>query len=162
MKRRGFTLIELLVVMAIMGILTIITVSQFNTARIKARDSQRKSDLSALSKALLMYYADYNKFPDQIGNGMDSLTWGDGPFQDATGYVYMKILPKDSVNNATCPYVYLTNDDRNKYALLGCLENVEDQDAKLTPSQTCNGKDGYNFGFISPNISFSDISGCSL
>jgi len=54
----GFTLIELLVVISIISILTIISVSQFNTAKIKARDTQRKADIDSVGKALNSYYAD--------------------------------------------------------------------------------------------------------
>ena len=161
--KKAFTMIELLVVMAIMGILTIITVSQFTTAKIKARDAQRKADLSSVSKALLMYYADYSKFPD----GLD-LVSGVG-FTDVTGYIYMKELPKENTNKTECPYKYLVSADRSQYAVLGCLENKEDKDAwtkGMTPALreiNCGMTYRYNFGFVSPNISLdSDAGGCSL
>ena len=69
-QNSGFTLIELLVVITIMSILTVITVSQFQSARQKARDVQRKSDLSSVTKALEMYYADYGRFPMVVGEGL--------------------------------------------------------------------------------------------
>lgn len=52
LKQKGFTLIELLVVIAIIGILAGFIIASFNSAQEKARDSQRKSDLDALKKAL--------------------------------------------------------------------------------------------------------------
>ena len=52
LKQKGFTLIELLVVIAILGILAGFIVASFTSAQKKARDSQRKSDLDALKKAL--------------------------------------------------------------------------------------------------------------
>ncbi len=72
----GFTLVELLVVIAIMSILTIIAVSQFQNAKKKSRDVQRKGDISAVSKALLMYYTDYGYFPASDNGGIEGVAWG--------------------------------------------------------------------------------------
>lgn len=60
---KGFTLIELLVVIAIIGILaTIVTVS-LNTARSKARDARRVSDIRQVQLALQMYYDAIGSYP---------------------------------------------------------------------------------------------------
>ena len=55
-KSQGFTLIELLVVIAIIGLLAAIVMVSLNSARAKARDAQRKSDITNFSLALEMYY----------------------------------------------------------------------------------------------------------
>jgi len=52
----GFTLIELLVVIAVIGLLAAIVMVSLNSARAKARDAQRKSDMTNFSLALEMYY----------------------------------------------------------------------------------------------------------
>ncbi|MFZ5559660.1 MAG: type II secretion system protein [Patescibacteria group bacterium] len=57
-KSKGFTLIELLVVIAIIGILATIVLVSLNTARQKARDSRRLSDMRQIALALEMYYDD--------------------------------------------------------------------------------------------------------
>ena len=57
-SKRGFTLIELLVVIAIIGILASVVLVSLNSARSKARDAQRKSDITNISLALEMYYDD--------------------------------------------------------------------------------------------------------
>ena len=56
MKDRGFTLIELLVVIAIIGILSSVVLASLNTARIKARDAQRVSDVRQIQLAMEFFY----------------------------------------------------------------------------------------------------------
>ena len=64
MKNKGFTLIELLVVIAIIGILTSIVVANLGTARQKARDTKRVSDVKQLQLALALYAdANSNHYP---------------------------------------------------------------------------------------------------
>jgi prepilin-type N-terminal cleavage/methylation domain-containing protein len=63
MYEKGFTLIELLVVIAIIGVLAAITLASLNTARAKARDATRLSDVRALKIALEMYNIDNGEYP---------------------------------------------------------------------------------------------------
>ena len=53
-KGKGFTLIELLVVIAIIGLLSTLAVVSLNSARAKARDAKRVSDVKQLSMVIEM------------------------------------------------------------------------------------------------------------
>jgi prepilin-type N-terminal cleavage/methylation domain-containing protein len=55
-KQLGFTLIELMVVVAIIGILMAAGILAFTNAQQNARDSRRRADIDAISKALEQYY----------------------------------------------------------------------------------------------------------
>lgn len=54
MKRsaRGFTLIELLVVISIIAVLSVIGIALYTNAQKNARDTARRGDIDAISKAL--------------------------------------------------------------------------------------------------------------
>jgi len=65
-KQKGFTLIELLVVIAIIGILATIVMVSLNTARAKARDARRISDVRQLQLALQMYYDSIGSYPTAL------------------------------------------------------------------------------------------------
>ncbi len=60
MKKKGFTLIELLVVIAIIGLLSTLAVVSLGTARGKARDAKRISDVKAIQTAIEMAKNDNN------------------------------------------------------------------------------------------------------
>ena len=153
MKKNAFTLVELLVVISIMSILTMITVSQFTSARIRSRDVARKADLNSLSKALQNYYADYGLFPDQ-----DEIVWG-GEFSDATGYVYMKVVPRENTTEMS-EYCYEVSGDSDMFALYSELENEDDEEYNkwngVDVSYSCLGTD-YNYAIYSSNAGYGDL-----
>jgi prepilin-type N-terminal cleavage/methylation domain-containing protein len=159
--KKGFTLVELLVVIAIISILTIITVSQFQTAKRKGNDVQRKADLNNVSKSLLMYFADYGKFPAATADG--ELTNGNGvtvnwteEFRDKDGYTYMKVLPQENYKPDS-PYCYKTSPDLKKFALFAQLENTVDKDCE-GHAYSCGGVSTYCYGIVSPNTNLDEAT----
>src|SRR6056297_3352163 len=76
-NRKGFTLIELLVVIAIIGLLATMSVVALSSAREKARDSRRLSDVKQIQTALEMYYSTAGQYPGSISPGGSIATSGE-------------------------------------------------------------------------------------
>ena len=147
-SKKGFTLIELLVVISVIGLLTALIMVNFNAARERARDVQRKSDLDQVKKALRMYYNDSALYPDTgAGNKIKAcgnpttttFEWGTMPFT-CSGMVYMKLLPHDPAwkEAGDIDYSYIQAASGQDFCLWTALENSSDGD--LTNSQIrCSG-----------------------
>ena len=133
-RQRGFTLIELLVVMVIIGLLAGLIMPNLMSARERARDTQRKSDLEQIQKALELYKMDQNPpaYPasgDPFQQVACNATW-----QTAGGTVYMPKFPCDSKMVAGNNWRYVlviprVVGDNLTYRLVACLENKSDPDA---------------------------------
>src|SRR3989338_6042387 len=125
--KRGFTLIELLVIIAIIGSLSALFLPNFMAARERARDSQRKSDIRQVQKALELYKQDQtnSSFPADA----DIPSSGSIFSNAATGTVYMNKFPGDPnrVDNSG-NYYYSRGLDLITYTLCACLENKADPD----------------------------------
>lgn len=158
-KLRGFTLIELLVVISIISILSAVIVVSVNGARVKARDTKRKSDLKTIQTALEAYY--YKNNSNYIkGKFLSFSTSGATAWSSATGLpllvpTYLPSLPSDPINKQNVPvmmnltpfnnygYYYYSGDGNSYY--LGT--NLEQGGGSLTcggnyylkggPSPTC-------------------------
>ena len=76
-NKKGFTLIELLVVIAIIGLLATLSVIALNTARVKARDARRVSDIKQIQTALEMAFdaSVDSKYPTPVNNKVPTSTY---------------------------------------------------------------------------------------
>ncbi|MFA5136910.1 MAG: prepilin-type N-terminal cleavage/methylation domain-containing protein [Patescibacteria group bacterium] len=135
-KIDAFTLIEVLVVIAILAGLVVILYPNFMDMRIRARDTQRKSDLKQIQKALESYkddqyppsYIPTANFPTVCS------TWSE------SGHMYMSKVPGDPSGTCATPkkYYYVRNPtgtigETLEYLLGACLENTTDPDLVTCP-----------------------------
>lgn len=128
-SKSGFTLIELLLAMALLAVLAVLLIGNFNSTLKRGRDSQRKNDLSQLQKALELYYEDNKTYPtfDVISpNASKTLctTQSCGTSQETT---YMIKVPNDPNGSYTYTYVPVpTIGIATAYYLYSHLENTLD------------------------------------
>jgi len=96
-NKKGFTLIELLVVVAIMGLLASLAIVALNTARARARDARRVSDVKQIQTALELFYMDTYKYPgDPTDALIEGLCLSTGGFvASCAGTTYMGKVPSN-------------------------------------------------------------------
>lgn len=63
-NKKGFTIIELLIVIVVIGILATLVLNTFTGVQARARDTERRADLNALSTQLEVYFTDNGGYPD--------------------------------------------------------------------------------------------------
>ncbi len=101
-NKKGFTLIELLVVISIIGLLSSVVLATITSARTKAYNITRLSDIDQIQKALELYVAGGQSLPSVpgivcIGGAALCLegTYGlDTPLNDAIAQ-FISAIPKD-------------------------------------------------------------------
>ncbi len=94
----GFTLIELMIVVTIIGILATISQPMFRNAVVQAREAALRENLYVLRDALDKYFADNDKYPENLGDLVEKR--------------YVRKVPKDPITGSseTWQLVYYTDD----------------------------------------------------
>lgn len=135
---RGFTLIELLVVIALIGLLASIVLTSLNSARGKARDAERESDLRNLQTAIEVYASNNNGlYP--VASTWQSQCVGWGAYAGSgviPGLVptYMSSMPADpgmvANSNRNC-YLYESNGSDYKILDYGQTSDINTASAPV-------------------------------
>lgn len=143
--KNGFTLLELLVTISIIGIISALLLANFNAARDRARDAQRKADLRNIQTALGIYYNDYEAYPASGTGGSLGMimacgvqtsptvcSWGTE--WKADNKLLMSTLPKDPLSSQSYQY---TRIDLDTYTIQACLENKSDDKGIVVSASWC-------------------------
>jgi prepilin-type N-terminal cleavage/methylation domain-containing protein len=121
--KKGFTLVELLIVIGIIAILSGIVMANFGTAKLKARDARRVSDITQLQIGLESYFQEPGNnhvYPAAIS----TLAGAQVP-----------VVPTDPKTGAS--YSYFLNTDNKSYCLGATFENPTDP--AITQNTSCTG-----------------------
>ncbi len=95
---KGFTLIELMIVVTIIGILATISQPMFRNAVVQAREAALRENLYVLRDALDKYFADNDKYPENLADLVEKR--------------YVRKVPKDPITGSSESWqiVYYTDD----------------------------------------------------
>jgi prepilin-type N-terminal cleavage/methylation domain-containing protein len=153
-NNKGFTLIELLVVIAIIGLLASMSLIALNSAREKARNSRRLSDIKQIQTALEIRFNETKDYPDSIDFGTGQIIASSSSF---SGTVYMDQVPSNPEprNDGDCTdddYAYFPSPNSDStYTLIYCIS--EDTGGLLAGQHHATPA-----GLSSQHVSGTDIS----
>lgn len=116
--KKGFTILELLVVVAIIAMLSAVTMVLLSSTREKSRDAKRMSALHQLQNALNIYYAQAGRFP--IANPAVALSGTDAISTELVNQDAIKAAPVDPIY-PTYSYQYQSVDGTT-FIISFCLE----------------------------------------
>ncbi len=94
LKSSGFTIVELLIVIVIIAILAALVIVAYVNMQQRARDTQRRSDLTNLAKAMQGWSVENNQLPTAIGGGYNNTGAGWVSFGDGGAFYATSITQK--------------------------------------------------------------------
>ena len=116
-KKKGFTLIELLVVVAIIGLLSTLSIVALNNARARSRDARRVADVKQVQTALELYYNDNGSYPGSVTfDGNTSIGTGTNTYMAKT-----PAAPLPADGSCAANYTYTVDDSNRSYTIDYCL-----------------------------------------
>lgn len=118
----------------IIGILALLILPNIISAPAKANDGKRKTDLSAVQKALESYYVDNYAYPATGGAANIVLGGANGPLTVGTSPL-MATIPLDPKKGSPAQYIYTytPGNSAQTYALTACLQNSSDSGQDVVP-----------------------------
>ena len=133
-NRSGFTLIELLIVISIIGILSTVVLASLGSARERARDSNRVTDIRQIQLALELYFEQNGEYPTDIATLATSN--------------FIQAEPLDPLSGSSYFYAYNPSSNPVDYHVAALLENenvtglTRDADLDSAALSFTNGFDG--------------------
>ncbi len=145
--QRGFTMIELLIVMAIIALLSGLSLFALQNARKQGRDAKRKADLEVIRSAIELFKADCNVYPSSLPatNLQGTLALGCTP---SNGNTYYQKLPADPSSTQT--YAYTRGPTSTTYVLCSTLEDPPSPANDTTGCGGCGTPTGCGYRVVSP------------
>jgi len=105
-KTSGFTMIELMVAMAIVAVMLTVAAPRYFSNIDKTKEAVLREDLYILRDAIDKFYADKNKYPEQLA--------------DLVTEKYLRSIPVDPYTRSSNSWVLLPPEDGS----LGAIANV--------------------------------------
>ena len=143
-QQKGFTLVELLVVIGVIGLLSTLAIIALGSARTKARDAKRISDVKDVRNALELYFADYGNYPvmaDGVVFGSASASCLDNSTQGWAPTCEDPYLATVQADPGKYRYIYRSADGESytiQITLESQLGNLLPGDVIATPSGISN------------------------
>lgn len=146
--KKGFSLVELLVVIAIIASIVALAIPNYLSARQRAKDSKKKTEMAQLKNALRLYYNDFTTYPASFSGGVGKINYiagcgaggsGQCPCSASVDFasgtscdtIYMKKFPSDL---GTSMYYYRTTGG-DDFCLRVVLDNASDSDASTSQNR---------------------------
>jgi type II secretory pathway pseudopilin PulG len=151
-------MIELVIVIALIALLSAVVLATLSSARAKARDSQRLSDLRQLQTALEGYRTDRGAYPstsDSWWGNCDSM-WGSHGVTGSDGWIpdlaptYIHTLPLDPKPGPNSYNCYVYRSDGVDYMVLAYGSVETKKTVATNPAPRPSQPTEYDFSFYTP------------